>query len=435
MGIQTFIHFVARIPQLPIMMLLASFVATPAFAQNLGGNVQKNAEIAPQVLRNASTDLALNNTLGMLITIVGTALYFGALVRTKNTLSTMAQVMLSACTATVIWVLFAGELALFNPGASWLAAINSLGSENPAGARRLVDFLPLLVLVSAVLFGGAAERIRLLALFILTACWTVLIAAPIIRTVQSGSGFLALLGFQDWVGAGSLHLAVGVCALVICIVTGNRHGYGRVAMPPYHLGLAFIGALVMILGWTLSLISAGEISSSASLSHVAAKLFIGGIGGALAWSAIEQLNRRLLSTLGMVSGAIAGAVACSAGAVWMSPRIAILIGVLGAAAAYLGAVILRRIHQRDDAMDIFALHALPALVGLLALPFLDSAQARFGTQLAGAVVLIVYSGILIAVVAIPLKALGVLRVNFDHEDAGLDLTVHGETVHPPQPSL
>lgn len=425
----------ARIFYLPSLSLFASLMAAPLFAQNLSANVQKNAVIAPQVLSSASTDLALNNTLGILITLIGTALYFGALVRTKNTLSTMAQVLLSACTATLVWILFAGDLALFNPGTSWLAAIGSIGAENPTGMRHIIDLLPLLVLVSAVLFGGAAERLRLVSLFVLTIFWTALIAAPIIRTLQTGSGFLAQLGFQDWVGAGSLHLAVGVCALVICVVTGNRHGYGRVAMPPYHLGLAFVGALVMILGWALSLLSAGQVAPSTPMTHVAAKLILAGIGGALAWSVIEQIQRRLLSTLGMVSGAIAGVVACSAGAVWISPRVAILIGALGAAAGYLGAVILRRIHQRDDAMDIFSLHALPALVGLLAISFLDAAQAPFGTQLAGAVVLSVYAGLVIAAVVIPLKALGVLRVKFDHEDVGLDLTVHGETVHPPQPSL
>jgi ammonium transporter, Amt family len=426
---------VARIFHLPLVSAFASLMATPLFAQNLSENVQKNAMIAPQVFNSASTDLALPTTLGILITLIGTALYFGALVRTKNTLSTMAQVLLSACTAALVWILFAGDLALFSPGKSWLAALSLVGTDNPMGERHVIDLLPLLVLVSAVLFGGAAERLRLVALFVLTIFWTALIAAPILRTLQTGSGFLAQLGFQDWVGAGSLHLAVGVCALIICIVTGNRHGYGRVAMPPYHLGLAFVGALVMILGWALSLISAGQIAPTLPLTHVAAKLILAGIGGAVAWSAIEQIQRRLLSTLGMVSGAIAGVVACSAGAVWMSPRIAILIGALGAAAAYLGAVILRRIHQRDDAMDIFSLHALPALVGLLAISFLDSAQAPFGTQLAGAVVLMVYSGVVIAAVVIPLKALGVLRVQFDHEDVGLDLTVHGETVHPPQPSL
>jgi ammonium transporter, Amt family len=426
---------VARTFHLPTVPIFASLTATPLFAQNLSGNMQKNTTIAPQVLSNASTDLALNTTLGILITLIGTALYFGALVRTKNTLSTMAQVLLSACTATLVWILFAGDLALFNPGTSWLAAIGVIGTDNPTAMRHIVDLLPLLVLVSAVLFGGAAERLRLVSLFVLTIFWTALIAAPIIRTLQPGTGFLALLGFQDWVGAGSLHLAVGVCALVICIVTGNRHGYGRVAMPPYHLGLAFVGALVMILGWALSLLSAGQIAPAMPLTHVAAKLILAGIGGALAWSVIEQIQRRLLSTLGLVSGAIAGVVACSAGAVWMSPRVGILIGALGAAAGYLGAVILRRIHQRDDAMDIFSLHTLPALVGLLAISFLDAAQAPFGTQLAGAVVIMVYSGLVIAAVVIPLKALGVLRVKFDHEDVGLDLTVHGETVHPPQTSL
>jgi ammonium transporter, Amt family len=413
---------------------LANLHATPLFAQNSSESLTKNTVSAPQVL-SASSDLALNTTLGVLITLIGTALYFGALVRTKNTLSTMAQVLLSACTATLVWIIFAGDLALFNPSSSWLAHWQWVGEDNPEGLRLIVDFLPLLVLVSAVLFGGAAERLRLVALFAISIFWTLLIAAPMIRTIQPGSGFLALLGFRDWVGAGSLHLAVGVCALIICIATGNRHGYGRVAIPPYHLGLAFVGALVMILGWALSLIAAGQSASTLSLTHVATKLIIAGIGGAVAWSVIEQLKQRLLSTLGMVSGAIAGVVACSAGAIWMSPRVAILVGALGAAAAYLGAVILRRIHQRDDALDVFSLHALPALVGLLAISFLDAAQARFGAQLAGAVVLIVYSSVVIAAVVIPLKALGVLRVTFDHESVGLDLTVHGETVHPPQPSL
>ncbi len=373
--------------------------------------------------------------LASLITILGTALYFGALVRTKNTLSTMAQVALGACTAGVAWVLLAGELSLAQPNRNWLGPMTFSGVQDASSLQVSLLTMPLVLLVGSVLFGGAVERLRFSAVFIIALTWTFLVVAPILRAVQPTTGALSTLGFHDWIGAGSLNLAVGVSALGICIATGNRHGFGRIALPPYHLGLAFIGSLTMIMGWILCFLTASLQITAPLLDHAVTKLFISAMGGAMGWMVFERAQGRLLSTLGMVSGAIAGVAACSAVAVWLSPRQALLVGAAGAAAGYLGAVILRRVHQRDDSLDIFALHTLPALLGLLLLPLFYPQRAEFGPQLAGAVLTVVYAATITACIVVPLKYFDLLRVTFDEEDAGLDLTTHGETVHPPQSSL
>jgi ammonium transporter, Amt family len=374
--------------------------------------------------------------LSAFITLLGTALYFGALVRTKNTLSTMAQVLLSSCAATVVWIAFAGDLSLAEKSASWLASFTALQNGQAAVTDQVVAALPLVVLTAAVLFGGAVERLRFLAVAVIAPLWTLLVLAPLLRAVQERTGLLATLGFNDWIGVGALQIAVGVSAFGISLATGNRHGYGRVAFPPYHIPLALVGALVMITGWTLGFVASGAALSTIASGSAATKLFIAATAGLAVWAIIEGLHRRVASSLGMVSGAVAGVVACSTIAAWISPRGAVAIGALGAVVGYFGAVVLRRVHQRDESLDVFALHALPAVAGLLALPSLStSIQAEFSTQLAGVILIIVYAVTLTALIVLPLKFFGWLRVSFDEEDAGLDLIAHGETVHPPQSTL
>jgi ammonium transporter, Amt family len=374
--------------------------------------------------------------LSAFITLLGTALYFGALVRTKNTLSTMAQVLLSSCAATVVWIAIAGDLSLAEKSASWLASLTALQNGIPAVADQVVAALPMVVLTSAVLFGGAVERLRFVAVALIAPLWTLLVLAPLLRAVHEKTGLLATLGFNDWIGVGALHIAAGVSAFVISVATGSRHGYGRVAFPPYHIPLALVGALVMITGWTLGFVASGAALTTIVPGSAATKLFIAATAGLATWAAIESVHRRVASSLGMVSGTVAGVVACSTVAAWISPRGAVAVGVLGAVVGYFGAVVLRRVHQRDESLDVFALHTLPAVAGLLALPILStSIRAEFSTQLAATILIIIYAVALTALVVLPLKFFGWLRVSFDEEDAGLDLIAHGETVHPPQSTL
>jgi ammonium transporter, Amt family len=151
---------------------------------------------------------------------------------------------------------------------------------------------------------------------------------------------------------------------------------------------------------------------------------------------LEMQTRRIASTLGMVSGALAGVVCVSAVAGYASPIVAMLLGALGSAVGFLGAVWMRRAFHYDDSLDIFALHALPALAGLCAAGFIvPEASANLALQL-GLPILLLCIGVTVGYLsAALLRAANLLRVPFDEEDAGLDLTTHGETVHPPQSTL
>ena len=147
-----------------------------------------------------------------MFTIIGTAIYFGALVRAKNTLSAMAHVLIASSMASILWVAFAGDLALANPSPSWLASLSNLFTQEPVSVARLINALPLIALSASLLFGSVVERSRLSAVLLVSLIWTFAVAAPVLRSVQNG-GLLASLGFADWVGAGSLHLAVGITSL------------------------------------------------------------------------------------------------------------------------------------------------------------------------------------------------------------------------------
>lgn len=364
--------------------------------------------------------------------IAGTSLFFSSLVRSKNTLATAGQVVIAACAAAIVAALVATmhgitELTIPVDIKFLLAAGSPTLNESVALATALS------IQVAGLIFGSSVERLRLSAVVMISAAWAGLVLLPLVYWIWRPTGLMAIEGVMDWAGA-LMHVATGAGALALAIVTGNRHSYGRVPMPPYHLGLAVFGALIMLVGWIGFNESGAVVRESPGSGAV--NTMVAAAGGLFMWSVIESINRGITSTLGMVSGALSGAIACSAAAGWISPFAAVLFGFFGGGAGYFGAVTLRRFHTRDDSLDIFGIHAIPATIGLVMTGLIVGATPAVAMiQFAAAIAVGLYAFFIVLLIASLLKWLGRLRVNYDEEDAGLDIVSHGETVHPPQSTL
>jgi ammonium transporter, Amt family len=401
----------------PASYALLALVSFAAHAQNTQPSPTQ-AELA-MTLDSIRTLIALS--FGCLAGLVGTAMFFSSLVRVKNTLATIGQVFIALSCAVLGWI---GLRALVHDS----GALVSTTTVVPG------TMLGLLIATSGLILGSAVERLRSIAVAILGLGWAALIFTPISFAIWDPLPGLSATLFRDWAGA-SVQLAVGAFALGISLAVGNRHGYGRIPMPPYHMGLALFGGTLIFIGLSgFNELGAGERAATAVSGAINSG--IAACMGLLVWSICEQFVRGVSSTLGMISGALCGVVTVSAVAGWVPLVYAIGLGGIGSLAGFFGAVVVRRWHNVDDTFDIFAIHSVPAAVGLLALPFVVAdASDRIYAQITGVLAIALYAFAIGSALAFLLKKLGVLRVAFDEEDAGLDLTRYGETVHPPQTTL
>jgi Amt family ammonium transporter len=279
-----------------------------------------------------------------------------------------------------------------------------------------------------------AERLRTISVVLLSALWTILVYAPLNCVLWYSLSHPNTIMLVDWSGAHA-QLAIGSFAFALVVLTGNRHGYGRIPMAPYDMGRAIGGGMIFVFAlWGFCEYGATAVQPGSSSGALNAA--VAGFTGLLVWAFSEHLYRGVSSTLGMISGALCSTIAVSAFAGWSPTLGAIFVGGLGSVCGFFGAVVVRRWHAVDDTLDIFAIHAVPAFVGLCAAPiFVTHPGSHWATQILSAALVSVASFAVGAGSATGLKRLGVLRVTFDEEDAGLDVTSHGETVHPPQSTL
>ncbi len=362
---------------------------------------------------------------------LGTCIYFSSLVRSKNTLATIGQVIVCLCISAMTWVTVKEIAGLAFSTTQTGAAADAARLSTIASSHQI---MALLIIVSGLIIGGAVERMKLSAVVVLAIVWSAFVFAPLAALMWGINVAHSLKVMQDWGGA-SAHLAAGAFAFGIALAVGPRMGYGRVPMPPYHMALALVGGMCLFIGWSgyneFGVTPRVKSSFSGTMNSIVAAS-----AGLVVWASIEHFSRRVTSTLGMVSGVLASLVAIFAVAGWVSPLVAMLIGASGSVAGYVGAVVLRRAHSVDDSLDVLGIHALPAMAGLLCASILTSTSVSdVAVQLGWIVLIALYSFAIGWLSAFLLKKLSALRVSFDEEDAGLDLVTHGETVHPPQSTL
>jgi len=398
--------------------------------------------------------MLVSTALVMLMVLPGLALFYGGLVRAKNLLSVMSQVLGIAAVAILTWVLWDYSLAF--SGGNWL-----IGGVSKAGLAGLTDTtawavgtqgkaIPELVfaafqmtfaaITAALVIGALVERVRFGAIVLFATLWLTVVYAPLAHMVWSSDGFLFKFGAIDFAGGTVVHINSGVAGLVGVYFAGARIGHLKEAMPPHSLALTMVGAGLLWVGWFG--FNAGSALEANGLAAIAMmNTFVAPAAGVLAWMAAERLVSGKPSMLGGASGAVAGLVAITPAAGASGPVGAILLGAVASLVCYGFVGSLKNRLRLDDSLDVFGIHGLGGITGsigtaIVALPALGghgAADYDLGWQLVRQVsavgVAIVWSAAGSAICFGIVKLTMPLRHAKDAEREGLDIADHGERAY------
>jgi Amt family ammonium transporter len=394
----------------------------------------------------------------LFMTLPGLALFYGGLVRTKNVLSIMAQCMGIAGLVAVLWWAFGYSLA-FAPGSpffggmdyAFLAGVGSAPNTTYAGwvSQNVFSMYQLMfaIITPALIIGAIAERIKFSSLLVFVTGWMVIVYFPLAHMVWGGDGFMngvwnANAGIKaiDFAGGTVVHMSSGWSALVLALIVGHRKGYGSENMAPHSLVLTMIGTGMLWVGWygfnAGSAVAADGVASQAFMTTTLAAAIAGA-----AWAAIEWITRGKPTVLGFCSGIVAGLVVITPAAGFVSANGSVIIGILAGVVPFFACTKLKSALGYDDALDTFGVHAiggtLGALVtGILATPDANAnlnlnlkdivGQTLWLEQLKAMGLTLALSIVGTVILGYAIKAVMGLRPSEEDEQAGLDITGHGE---------
>jgi Amt family ammonium transporter len=417
------------------------------------GLAQAQAPTAPSLvahdtLSGADTAWMLTSTaLVLLMTLPGLALFYAGMVRRKSVLNTMASVVAVAALVSILWFALGYSLA-FTPNNPWIGNGSRMGFEGfdylkQAGKVMVSHLAPnvpesvfamfqltFAIITAALVVGAIVERMRFSAMLFFIGLWSLVVYAPIAHWVWEPGGWLASMGALDFAGGAVVHINAGAAGLACAWFVGPRRGYGRQAFEPYSLALTMAGAGLLWVGWfgfnAGSAIAAdGRAGLAMLVTHLAAA------AGAMSWMLAEWVVRGRPSLLGLCSGIVAGLVAITPAAGFVTPASALLIGALAGLACYWGATGLKRLLGADDSLDVFGVHGIGGilgslLTGLLASKPISGAQGDLLVQAMGAAAVLAYSLAATAGLLVLTQWLIGLRVDEQSENTGLDIAQHRE---------
>jgi len=410
------------------------------------------ADDKPKLDSGDTAWMLTSTALVLMMTVPGLALFYGGMVRKKNVLATVMQSFAVTCLVTVLWMVITYSLA-FTPGNAFIGgmgrfflngmaldAVNDLAKTIPESVYMTFQ-MTFAIITPALIAGAFAERMKFSALMWFMGLWAIVVYAPIAHWVWGG-GFLGDWGVLDYAGGTVVHINAGVAGLVCALVLGKRKGFGTDNMAPHNLVLSVIGASLLWVGWFgFNAGSATAASTNAGMAMAVTQ--IATAAAALSWMFAEWMTRGKPSVLGIVSGAVAGLVAITPASGFVNPTGALVIGIVAGAVCFWAATSLKKMLGYDDSLDAFGVHGVGGFVGAMLTGvfaveaiggegkkgLIDGNGAQVLTQLWGCLVTMVWCAIATFII---LKAIDVaigLRVTTEEEVEGLDINLHGETVH------
>ncbi|MGH7260415.1 MAG: ammonium transporter [Nitrospiraceae bacterium] len=376
------------------------------------------------MLRSDQILWLLVSTALVTLTVPGVALFYGGMVRKKNVLNTMGMPLLALAVVSLAWLCIGDALAF--------------GGSPGSPAPQLAYHAMTAALALAVVTGALVERMKVLFFLVFGLLWVTLVYVPLAHWLWGG-GWLANLGALDFAGGAVIHVSAGVTALVAAVMIGPRKGYGRVEMTPNHLPLSFCGAGLMWVGW-FGFAGGSALAPMTTATGAFVAIQMSATAAALTWMAVEWLQRDKPTALGTVSGAVAGLVAITPAAGFVSPFSAVVIGIGAGGLCYMVVNYVKLILGYDDALDVFGMHGVGGTWGMIATGLFASTTVnpegsdglfygypyQFFAQMVAVVAVWIFAG---AMTVLLVKGLTlVLRPRVDHEAeiAGLDITEHGE---------
>ena len=385
--------------------------------------------------------MLVSTVLVLLMTMPGIMLFYSGMLRTRNTLSIMAQTIAGIGVITVMWAAVGYSLA-FTPGNAWIGDLRRVMAEGLIGGASIAihpiaPTIPesvffLYQMAFAIILGATAERLRIGASMVFGAIWLVLVYAPVAHWVWHPNGWLAAMGHMDFAGGTVVHIQAGAAGLAAAIAVGPRQGFGKQPMVPHNLALTVLGAGLLWAGWFgFNAGSSYEASARAAGALLATQLAAG--AGALCWGVAEMFRRQQMSVLGMATGAIAGLIAVTPASGYVGVGGALAIGAIAGVVCFAVVTTFKHFTHIDDSLDVFALHGVGGVVGtvltpVFALKAIAPITADVATNALGAAAVMAYTGLMTWGILKGLDFIAGLRVNPRDEHVGLDLSQHGESL-------
>ncbi len=392
--------------------------------------------------------LILGAALVLFMTLPGLALFYGGLVRAKNFLSVLMHCFGLAALASILWFLgvyslvfrgdnpFIGDLSAI--GLNGLTAVRA-GLTVPENVFALYQ-MTFAIITPALIVGAFPERVRFGWLMLFSGLWLVLVYAPVAHWLWDG-GWLAQLGARDFAGGIVVHTTAGMAALALAILIGPRKGFPHSMIPPHSPAMTMIGAGMLWVGWFgfnggSALVADQSAGAAIIATHLAA------CSAALTWAAAEHLKIGKPTSIGVVTGAVAGLATITPAAGYVSPTSAVIIGIMGSLVCFASVLAVKHRWKVDDTLDVFAVHGVGGMLGSILLAIFaskafggtgPSAGQTITSQLfvqAAAVIIVALWSVAMTLIAARAAALLLpMRVNAEQEHDGLDLSLHGERAY------
>ena len=427
------------------------------------------------------TFMYVATVLVILMTIPGLALFYGGLVRTKNMLSILMQVMVVFSLVAVLWTIYGYSMTFGGAGTFYgnfdKLFLKGITGDSVAATFSKGVYIPELMFVAfqctfaaitcALIVGAFAERIKFAAVLLFVVLWFTFSYIPIahmvwywdgpdaitdaktLEAVTANAGWLWAKGALDFAGGTVVHINAGIAGLVGAYLIGKRIGYGRESMAPHSLTLTMVGASLLWVGWFG--FNAGSNLEAAGTSAMAfINTLVATAAAVLSWTFAEWMGKGKPSMLGAASGAVAGLVAVTPACGFVGPMGAIVIGLVSGVVCLWGVSGLKRMLGADDSLDVFGVHGVGGIVGALltgvfASPALGgsgifdyvankaspdySIGAQVWVQLQGVLVTVVWSAVVSFIAYKIVDMLVGLRVPEEEEREGLDIASHGESAY------
>ena len=388
------------------------------------------------------------SALVLFMTLPGLALFYGGLVRAKNFLSVLMQCFAIAALVSLIW--FAGGYSLaFAAGTPWIGDLSMAGLGGldavrvgltiPENVFALYQMM-FAIITPALVIGAFPERVRFGWVMLFTAGWLLVVYIPAAHWIWGG-GWMAALGVMDFAGGIVVHTTAGVSALVIALMIGRRKGYPQTMIPPHSPAMTMIGAGMLWVGW-FGFNGGSALAANAGAGNALLATHLSASTAALVWALIEKIKIGKATSVGLVTGAVAGLATVTPAAGFISPLGGVLCGIGGAAVCFAAVLSIKQRWKIDDSLDVFAVHGVGGILGSLMLaPLASSAFGgvglsegrsildQFGIQAIGIAVVIILS---VAASVVLAKLAGVIvpmRIDAEAEHDGLDLHSHGERAY------
>jgi Amt family ammonium transporter len=390
----------------------------------------------------------VSSALVLLMTAPGLALFYGGLVRRKNVLGTLMHSFILLAMISVQWVLWGYSIAFGPDIGGLLGGLDYLGlatvGVEPAPNAKTIPHLAYMIfqgmfaaITPALITGTFAERMKFPTFLVFGLLWATFVYDPLAHWVWGG-GWMQALGALDFAGGTVVHISSGVSALVCAFVVGRRHGFPTEYMAPHNLPLAVTGAALLWVGWfgfnAGSALAADGIAATAFVTTNTAAAM-----ATLTWMAVEWHHGGKPTMLGAASGAVAGLVAITPGAGFVTPLSAVIIGGIAGIVCFY-AVVMKNRFGYDDSLDVVGVHGVGGTWGALATGvfaskavnaagrdgLLSGDVSTLGIQLVAIVATWVFAAVVTFLLLKGLNATMGLRVSTEEEQMGLDLSQHNE---------